>query len=86
VPAAATTVGSLGSGAGDELKWGREGFSERFILAVSKKLRVSPEVATGEFPGRILVYANAISPNTALRTLDEISEASSLTCGRSSTP
>jgi hypothetical protein len=57
----------------DRVELLERGFSERFILALSKKLRVSPEVATGEFPGRILVYANAISANTVLRMLDEMS-------------
>lgn len=47
-------------------------FREKFILAVSKKLRVSADVATDDFPGGILVYANAISANTVRRMLDEV--------------
>jgi predicted nuclease of restriction endonuclease-like RecB superfamily len=48
-----------------------EGFSDRFILAVSKKLRVSSEVAPPQSQGRIVVYANTISANSVLRLLEE---------------
>ncbi len=46
---------------------------ERFILAASKKLRVSPDIVPEGFPGAILVYANVISAHTVRRMLDEVS-------------
>ncbi len=49
-----------------------KGFTDKFVLAVSTKLRVSAEVATHDFPGAILVYANAISANSVRKLLDEI--------------
>ena len=45
---------------------------ERFILAVSKKLRVSPEIACDDFPLRILVYGSAISAHSVWRLLEDI--------------
>jgi predicted nuclease of restriction endonuclease-like RecB superfamily len=56
----------------DRVETLRRGLGERFLLAVSKKLRVSAEVAADDFPGRILVYGSAISANTVRRMLDEI--------------
>ena len=50
----------------------QQGFPERFVLAVSKKLRVSPEIADDRFPGRIIVYSGTLSANSVCRTLDEI--------------
>ena len=50
----------------------REGLGEQFVLAVSKKLRVSPEIADEQFPGRIIVYGTAISANSVRRVLEEI--------------
>lgn len=48
---------------------------DAFLLAVSKKLRVSPEITTDEFPGSILVYAQAISNASVLRILEQILES-----------
>jgi len=50
----------------------RRNLGERFILAVSKKLRVSPDVACDGFPGRIVVYGGSISAASVRRALDEI--------------
>lgn len=50
----------------------RGSFSERFILAASKRLRVSPEIAQDDFPGGILVYANVISAHAVRRMLDAL--------------
>lgn len=56
----------------DRVEQLRGDFPERFILAASKRLRVSAEVASDDFPGSILVYANVISANTVRRMLDEL--------------
>lgn len=48
------------------------GFPERVILAVSRRLRVSEEIADQDSPGRILVYANSIPPYAVRKMLDEI--------------
>jgi len=48
-------------------------FGHKVILAVSKKLRVSDQVAGDDFPGRILVYSNAITAGSVVRMLEQIS-------------
>lgn len=48
------------------------GMREKFILAVSKKLRVSAEIAGEDFPGVILVYTSAISAHAVRKVLDEL--------------
>ncbi len=48
------------------------GFDGRFLLAVSRKLRVSPEIAGDDFPGRILVYTGSIPVHAVRRALDDI--------------
>lgn len=50
-----------------------QGFAGKFLLAVSRKLRVSPEIAGESFPGQILVYTGAIPAHAVRRALDELS-------------
>jgi predicted nuclease of restriction endonuclease-like RecB superfamily len=50
----------------------QQGFDGTFLLAVSRKLRVSPEVAGEDFPGRILVYTGSIPVHAVRRALDEL--------------
>jgi len=52
----------------------QQGLGERFLLAVSKKLRVSPAIADERFPGRILVYSGTIGAHTVCRMLDDMAE------------
>ncbi len=52
-----------------------QGFSNRVILAVSRRLRVSDEVASDEFPGKILVYTQNIPASAVRRILDETSDS-----------
>ena len=58
----------------DRVELLERGFKERFILAVSRKLRVSDEIADDGFPGGILVYAQSISAHAVRRMLDAIVE------------
>ena len=52
-----------------------QGFEQKFILAVSRRLRVSPEIAAEDFPGKILVYTGSIPAHAVRRMLDEIAGA-----------
>jgi uncharacterized protein len=47
-------------------------FPHKVILAVSKRLRVSDEVAGDDFPGRILVYSSAIAAGSVVRMLEQV--------------
>jgi uncharacterized protein len=50
----------------------QEGFAQRVILAVSRKLRVSEEAAEGSFPGKIVVYSQSINAHAIREALDEV--------------
>ena len=50
-------------------------FPGKVVLAASRKLRVSEELATDDFPGRILVYSNSIAASAVLRTLEQLSSS-----------
>ncbi|MCU0694520.1 MAG: DUF790 family protein, partial [Polyangiaceae bacterium] len=56
-------------------------FPDRFILAVSRKLRVSADIADDNFPGAILVYTGAISASAVKRLLEEIGSTAAKTDG-----
>jgi predicted nuclease of restriction endonuclease-like RecB superfamily len=47
-------------------------FPHAVVLAVSRRLRVSPEIASETFPGRILVYTGSISARAVREALDEV--------------
>lgn len=47
-------------------------FPHLVVLGVSKKLRVSEEVATEDFPGKILVYTSSISAHSLKQKLDDL--------------
>lgn len=49
----------------------QQGFGHRFILAVSRKLRVSDQIADESFPGRILVYAQSIPVASVRKILEQ---------------